>query len=246
MGRHRGRDDAGRARRRRQRRAQRAARIRAAAAAVLQAGGARRWSSSGAFWRWTPKCATACARARCAHHRAGAFHAGGQHLSRPALDLSLLAKREDGRRSARRGRSHVGDGARHRGRQRFGRRAGVAAGAGRAAAGARTRRQRRRNQAADGSAARRARQIHAGAGRGDAQEPAGAASARPQCARNPPAGSAQHARQAGEPGAVRQQGCGAAMLEQLQQCWRTCRLARPGQQGDDGTTTCRRSTNSAT
>ncbi len=50
--------------------------------------------------------------------------------------------------------------------------------AGRVAPGAGARRHRRRDQEADGSASRRARQVPAGARRGDAQEPADGAAAR--------------------------------------------------------------------
>ncbi len=81
------------------------------------------------------------------------------------------------------------------------------AGAGRPAPGARTRRQRRRAEKADGSAARRHGQIPAGAGGRNAQEPAAArAPARPQYPHAQPARSQEHARPAGEPGALRQQG----------------------------------------
>ncbi len=81
-----------------------------------------------------------------------------------------------------------------------------------AAPGARARRQRRGNQEADGGPARRHGQVHAGAGRGDAQESAAAvASARPQHAHAEPAGSQEHARPAGEPGALGQPRGGAAV-----------------------------------
>ena len=71
-------------------------------------------------------------------------------LSRPALDLFRPRTRQDRRRAARGGGAHVGHGGADRGRQHIGRRTGVAPGAGRAAPGARTRRQRRRAEEADG------------------------------------------------------------------------------------------------
>ena len=75
------------------------------------------------------------------------------------------------------------------------------------ARGAGARRVRRRDQEADGRAARRARQVHAGAGRGDAQEPADGAAARSEFdAPASLAGSAQHARPHGAAGALGRQG----------------------------------------
>src|SRR5581483_5664450 len=68
------------------------------------------------------------------------------------------------------------------------------------------------NQEADGSAARRHGQVHAGARRGDAQEPAaGATAARSQHAHAQPAGPQEYDGPAGEHGAARQQGRGATI-----------------------------------
>ena len=99
-----------------------------------------------------------------------------------------------------------------RGRQRLRGRAGVARRAGCAAPGAGARRHRRGDQEADGSASRRARQVPAGARRGDAQEPADGAAARSQLDAQPAlAGSAQHARPHGAAGALRPEGRRAAV-----------------------------------
>ena len=102
---------------------------------------------------------------------------------------------------------HVGHGNAARGRQCQPGRTGAAPGAGRAAPGARTRRHRRRTEKTDGSVARRDGQIPAGAGGRDAEKSAAArAPARPQYPHAQPARSQEHARPAGEPGALRQQG----------------------------------------
>ena len=188
--------------------------------------------------------------ARRADDRAGAVHAGDQHLSRAALDL--LAARRAPRtttgcatwwRGCGRWRCMLEDGNVSEIRE------AAAGGAGRVARGAGARRDRRRDQEADGPASRGARQVHAGAGRGDAQEPADGAAARPQPMRK-----------------LRSQDL-RSMLDRMERlarsgangrrasrcstscsrCSTTCRWRGPAASRATATTTCsRRSTSSAT
>ena len=78
-------------------------------------------------------------------------------------------------------------------------------------------------------AARRARQVHAGAGRADAQEPAAArAAARPEYPHAAAAGSQEHDRPDGAARALGRQGCGASSCSKsCSRCWRTCRWRGP-------------------
>ena len=110
------------------------ARDAAAGAAVRQAAAARADRAAPQSGARRQRQGPRAERARCAHDRAGAVHAGNQRLSRPALDLLAACARRERRRPARRGGAAVGDGGVHRGRQRLGRRRGVARGAGRACA----------------------------------------------------------------------------------------------------------------
>ena len=131
-------------------------------------------------------------------------------LSRLARDLFRPRPRQHRRPVARGGGAHVGHGGAARGGQRQPSRTGAAPSAGRLAPGTRTRRRRRRAEEADGPVARRDGQIPAGAGGRDAEESAAAfTSARPQYPHAERARFQEHARPAGKPGALRQQGCRA-------------------------------------
>ena len=134
----------------------------------------------------------------------------GFGLSRPALDLLAIEPREIRRFAARRGGAAVGHGGPARGRQHFRRRSGLARGAGSAAAGAGARCERRGDQEAHRRIARRARQVPAGAGRGNAEESADGAADGSECAQSALAGSEEHDRPARAACALRRQGSRAA------------------------------------
>ena len=233
-----------------QRRPFRAARDAAAGAAVRQAAGARADRAAPRARARRRRQGPRADRARRAVDRAGALH-----RRRPAsisgcarsTGSSTRAKNDDG--AARRGGAAVGDGGDDRGRQRLRGREGAARGAGCAAPGAGARRHRRRDQEADGPASRRARQVPAGAGRGDAQEPADGAAARSAtrcatCARRICAAcsTAWSGWRAPAPRTPR-----GSCSSSSSRCWRTCRWRGPAASRARTATTCsRRSTSSAT